>query len=295
MIARRTKARLHILHVAPTFGDDPLRNAYAVSLNEERFYQALRNEMDQRMKAMITEAQGEREGILRIHSRGAAPGPVIVEYAFNQRIDLIVMGTHGRRGVRRMLLGSVSTEVIRSAPCEVLTVHEDRPVVEPNNDAATLLVPVDLSPTTTPLLKRAKALGRILGATLDVVHVVESLSLPAWGVDTHSLNEWLPSRMAGVRATLKQLADDALGDEIAYNLFVEEGNPARAILARAESPSIKLVILAPRGSGWLDHLPLGSVTDRVITTTDCPVFLIQTPDPDDASQEASLKEAQAEG
>ena len=52
--------------------------------------------------------------------------PAIVEYATNRAFDLIVMGTHGRTGVAHLLLGSVAEQVVRTAPCPVLTVREQR-------------------------------------------------------------------------------------------------------------------------------------------------------------------------
>jgi hypothetical protein len=49
---------------------------------------------------------------------------VIVDYASAHAIDLIVMGTHGRKGLAHMLMGSVASAVVRTAPCPVLTVHD---------------------------------------------------------------------------------------------------------------------------------------------------------------------------
>lgn len=62
-----------------------------------------------------------------IEARVGAAIPVIEEYAREQGIDLIVMGTHGRRGLAHMLLGSVAEQLVRTAPCPVLTVRQERP------------------------------------------------------------------------------------------------------------------------------------------------------------------------
>ena len=56
--------------------------------------------------------------------------PAIVDYAREHDIDLIVMGTHGRTGMAHLLIGSVAERVVRTAPCPVLTVHQDRQVVK---------------------------------------------------------------------------------------------------------------------------------------------------------------------
>jgi nucleotide-binding universal stress UspA family protein len=57
-----------------------------------------------------------------------APADAVAKYAKEARIDLIVIGTHGRSGMSRLLLGSVAERVVRTAPCPVLTVHRDAPV-----------------------------------------------------------------------------------------------------------------------------------------------------------------------
>ena len=62
-----------------------------------------------------------------IEARVGAAIPVIEEYAREQGIDLIVMGTHGRRGLAHVLLGSVAEQLVRTAPCPVLTVRQERP------------------------------------------------------------------------------------------------------------------------------------------------------------------------
>ena len=53
-------------------------------------------------------------------------GPVILDYVEEKDIDLIVMGTHGRRGLKHLFLGSVAEEVVRHAPCPVFTVREQK-------------------------------------------------------------------------------------------------------------------------------------------------------------------------
>ena len=73
----------------------------------------------------LAKARAEALGMDRVETQ-AVPGAAadeIVHYAREHRHDLIVMGTHGRKGLVRMLLGSVAEAVIRRAPCPVLTVH----------------------------------------------------------------------------------------------------------------------------------------------------------------------------
>jgi nucleotide-binding universal stress UspA family protein len=81
-----------------------------------------RVEAEQELRAMLTPKEREH-----YHTKALAivgdPLDGIVEYAKREGIDLIVMGTHGRKGLAHMFLGSVAERVIRTAPCPVLTVH----------------------------------------------------------------------------------------------------------------------------------------------------------------------------
>ena len=77
--------------------------------------------------------------MLRVHRcvTSGAPASAIVDYANEARIDLIIMGTHGRGTVAHMLMGSVAERVVRTAPCPVLTVrHPEREFVLPDALAA---------------------------------------------------------------------------------------------------------------------------------------------------------------
>ena len=82
----------------------------------------------------------------------------IVEAAAKRHADLIVMGTHGRRGLSRVLLGSNAERVLRQAPCHVLTVRADA-AVPAGLEFRKLLVPVDFSECSRQALDSALALG----------------------------------------------------------------------------------------------------------------------------------------
>ncbi len=112
-LAQHFGARLHVLHVVP-------------ETSEERMALA-------KLKALTGETLEGTE-IVRAVSVGQA-APEIVKYAGRERIDLIVMGTHGRTGLAHAFVGSVAAAVVRTAPCQVLTIG---PKVEAAEQAAPL-------------------------------------------------------------------------------------------------------------------------------------------------------------
>jgi nucleotide-binding universal stress UspA family protein len=121
-LAHAFGATLHVLHVT-----DDVR----LAATGAEFYVPL----DPTLQAEVDEAARIRLASLVIDSDGSgprtktaigtsrAPAPVIVEYARANGIDLIVMGTHGRKALAHLLMGSVAERVVRTAPCPVLTVH----------------------------------------------------------------------------------------------------------------------------------------------------------------------------
>jgi nucleotide-binding universal stress UspA family protein len=122
-LARTVGASLHLLHVF----DDAYASASALAVE---MYAPIPADLRERLleegkarlreRAIALDDQG-------IHATAAVytgpPAAAIADYAAAQRIDLIVMGTHGRGGVAHLLLGSVAERVVRTAPCPVLTVR----------------------------------------------------------------------------------------------------------------------------------------------------------------------------
>jgi|SRR5688572_22702685 len=117
-LANHFGAALHLMHV----GENPFMRAVAMDRR------ALEEAAVRRLEEHLTDAD-RRRGSLAIFEQSDEPAPEILRYANAAKIDLIVMGTHGRTGLARMVLGSVAEAVVRTAPCPVLTVHATEPEV----------------------------------------------------------------------------------------------------------------------------------------------------------------------
>jgi nucleotide-binding universal stress UspA family protein len=98
--ARRAGARLHLLHVVPPHTDPVLQR---------------------RLEQLAAELESTVPVVTAV--RTGVPAACIVDYAAQHGVELIVVGTHGRTGVTRALIGSVAERVVRTSPCPVLTVH----------------------------------------------------------------------------------------------------------------------------------------------------------------------------
>ncbi len=155
-LARDHHARLIVLHVKP-----PLVHAEHVERAPEG------DERERRWHERLRELQvsGPRLALEYRETEGPPDGE-IVRFAREQGCDLIVMGTHGRGGLVRLLLGSVADKVLRTAPCPVMTVRAPLPEYKP---AATSAGAADEPlPALGPLPARDENLAELADAELGV-------------------------------------------------------------------------------------------------------------------------------
>lgn len=125
-IADKFGARLSLLHVVT----DPQATGFwtpevyvpASSETRERFLREARERLES-----ASRPEERSRFTVTIEVRVGAVADQIQDFAREQNVDLIVMGTHGRRGLAHLLLGSVAERVLRSAPCPVLTTHAEAP------------------------------------------------------------------------------------------------------------------------------------------------------------------------
>ena len=173
-LAASHDAELHMVHAIVLHADDPHDPAHHFPAPDE-LYERMRSSAEARMATTAENGGMPDVKIVRAQVRGISPAPVILEYAEEQGVDLIVMGTHGRRGLRHLLLGSVAEEVVRMADCPVLTVRED---AESASAFRQILVPMDYSENSELALGYAKEIALSEGARLHLLHVLEVGTYP---------------------------------------------------------------------------------------------------------------------
>jgi universal stress protein A len=133
-LAERFGARLSLLHVVtdPQARGTWTSELYVPAIPEVR--DQLLNAARERLTNTLTEEERLRLQVT-VDARVGAVAEVITEVARSYGIDLIVMGTHGRRGLSHFVMGSIAEKVVREAPCAVLTTHAEHvgqvPVAEP--------------------------------------------------------------------------------------------------------------------------------------------------------------------
>ncbi len=204
-----------------------------------------------------------------------SPETAIVKQATEHDMDLVVMGTHGRQGMDRLLSGSVAEEVVRQAPCPVFTVLADDEDAPARTPIDRVLVPVDLSEQSPLVVDHATALADAYGASIDLLHVVEEATFPtAYGIDPLAPSQ--PDVQERAREALEALAAD-LGDvDAPIDTHVLAGYAARDIVDFAADHAADLVVMATHGRTGLQRFLIGSVAEKVTRSASCPVFTVKS-------------------
>jgi nucleotide-binding universal stress UspA family protein len=285
-LARQFGAELHLLHVTVLHQDDPNRPGQAFPGFDE-LQRRLEEAASSRLKRLVEEHANRGLTVFEAQSRGIAAAPAIHDYASDEGIDLIVLGTHGRRGLRRFLLGSVAEEVVRSAPCPVLTVRDEEEARR-FQDLDLIVVPFDFSEDSARALAVAAELAATYGSRIDLVHViVPSIDLQA------EVTLWAPTfdfdRADMVRRAERRLQteiDQLSGPEVPITPRILDGHVAASLTRHADGSKADLIVIGSHGLSGLEHALLGSVAEKVIRSASCPVLTLRQPDEEDDGDDA---------
>lgn len=217
--------------------------------------------------------------------RGDDPAEAVLDYASETGIDLLVLGTHGRRGLMRLMMGSVAETILRRAPCPALAVreHEDNTRPEPPEN---ILLPVDLSEHSRTALPAARHLAATYGARLHLVYVVEDVPLPpAYGVPPAASPSPPMNVEAHAEQALEQLSPQEDDLDVPTETHLGAGLVVSEILRVVEEHDIDLVVMASHGRSGLARVLMGSVTEEVLRKAACPVFVTRTFPPSAAEED----------
>lgn len=212
----------------------------------------------------ITKQTGPRS--IALFARGSV-AEAVPHWINEHGIDLIVMGTHGRQGLSRLLLGSTAEAIVRSATCPVLTVgpHVN---TRPSHDFSVenILFPTDLGEHAEFGAQYALSVAQDSCADITFMHIV-------------SLEQaFVGERSAVVETARQKLTKIAPPDAKEWckpQFVVEVGDPVKELLAFAETERPDLIVLGlPEGKKFNGHFRSG-VTYNLIAGAPCPVLTVR--------------------
>jgi nucleotide-binding universal stress UspA family protein len=257
-IARRYRSKLYMAHVTPP---ELYKSVPHELLKEavEKHREHVRHEM-----AHLIRSGGLRKLRHQTILEEGDVADVLLRLVREHAIDLLVVGTRGHRGVKRMLLGSVAEKIYRQSPCPVLIVP---PPAREQVRVSRILYPTDFSPHSLQAAPYAVSLANHHRAKLILLHVVE-------GVTLHSVAD-LNQRRRLVENRLKKLV---LGNgelELKPELEVEFGDAAQKIYKVASQWQAGLIVLAVRlAKPASAHLTAGTAY-KVVRRAPCPVLTVR--------------------
>jgi nucleotide-binding universal stress UspA family protein len=269
LLAEHYRAKLVAQHVVDLWRHPSASYVVAVRLYEE-FSLVLRERGEKQLQEFVkNHAHGEIQPELVV-DQGMAPDSIL-SFAQAQKTDLIVMGTHGRRGFDRLMLGSVTDRVMRRVPCPVLAVSkplDDSMFTAKERDhvqhLSRILFCADFSENSERALNYAVSVTTEFDAELTLLHVLEEVPSPA---NTEEA-------IAAATERLDKLIPREGRTNLKIDTAVRIGKPYQQIIQLAQEGQIDMVTMGVHGYGALDPAVFGSTTYRVMQLGPCPVLAV---------------------
>lgn len=254
-IARRHRSKLLIAHVVGSQSDRAVMDGWRAG------------------QAEVTEHSVARrlDGIHHeLVVRAGDVWPVLAQLVPEYGIDLIVVGTHGRTGVRKLILGSVAESIFRQSPCPVLTIGPNAPEQAPQTGPERILTATGFAAHSQAAVRYAERLAEELQASLALLHVV---------TDVGAAEREGKEKIRGQReARLRQLVPDDLHLPAPPVFLVELGSATERILAAASDWKADLIVLGLR---HIEESSRGESTwaraYEIVRQASCPVMTVRMP------------------
>jgi nucleotide-binding universal stress UspA family protein len=202
--------------------------------------------------------------------------------AVEKKADLTIVSTHGRSGLKRLFLGSVTERLLRTiaSPLLVVTAPEKTGTVEKKFKGfgfKQIMVGCDFSPDSDWAVQYGFSLAQEFEADIHLVHVIEPFAYR-----DSFLPDGLKSDVSDELTTDSRERLDALVPAEARNwcnvyLACDRGKPFQVLKTYADAHGVDLVVLGVRGHSLVETMLLGSTTDRLIRGVACPVLSVSPP------------------
>jgi nucleotide-binding universal stress UspA family protein len=256
LLADRFNANLTVMHADTTsypvdmFADTPVVYSPAAPEESEKF----RSEIASRVKEWL---RGRPYEVVVVAGQ---PASAILHVAEVRQPDLIVMGTHGRRGWRRALLGSVAETVLHTSTIPVVTVGAK--VRNATQAVTTIVCPINFTEVAADALRYAAELADAFGAELIVLHAVEAPG------------DLEPDERARHETRVRGWIDAGMQASCTYREVVLRGNPAERVLDCTDDFDADLLVIGAQHTRFRDATAIGTTTERLVRFAECPVLTI---------------------
>ena len=278
-IVKSVHSRITLLHVVDTEAMPRIPE----NTHQELAEKLLKSERDlahRYLRTILDRIGGDAEAVSCEVIPGS-PAEAIVSYAHSQGIGLIAMTTHGRSGLNRWFMGSVADKVLHAATVPLLLFRPQNVTAPPAPQIQTVLLPLDGSPLAESAMPMAEFLARALALKVLVARAVPTYAFPF--SDPYTFGD--PVYSAELMEFATKDAADYLDKTVnclrlkglkAERCLLLQGDTAGQIIDLAGRTTNVLVVMTTHGRSGLGRWVLGSVADRVVRGSGCPVLLVRS-------------------
>jgi nucleotide-binding universal stress UspA family protein len=269
--ATRLNAKLFVAHVIPEIST----LSYAFPIEN------LAIEINQRARAVReirTLIPDQRAKVVDLHTivKVGRVEDSLLQIIDEEGVDLVIMGSHGRRNFRRWFLGSVTEHILRKVPVPIFTVSHIEEARYPFGGGVTsfkrLLYATDLEEPAAAGLEYATELAQQFSSELTVMNVVEYLNV------SYEAAAYLGNERAERLKTAQRTVDAFVNRQKPRNMHIKtivvEGKAYERILSTAEELNVDCIVMNLHSKGLLERAFLGSTAERVVRLATIPVLSI---------------------
>jgi nucleotide-binding universal stress UspA family protein len=283
-LANETGSELHVMLVGPsTVTSVGLAGSPGVGLVGSQ--QDVDKEAKRSLEAQVEKSKAGGGMVAQSHYRVGRPDHEIVAVAEEIGAGLIVMASRGLGGIRRALMGRVSSSVVRHAHCPVLIVRGEKDG-KPPFSAKRILLATDGSGEAALAAQATVDLANKTNSEIHVVHVTMPLYASRSGYEGVYVADYISEEDKDLERSAQELLDEqakkikAAGGSVAET-HLRTGKPAQEIVDLAEEIGTGLILMGSRGLGGIRGVLMGSVSDLVVRHAHCPVLVVRKEEPTD--------------
>jgi nucleotide-binding universal stress UspA family protein len=271
-LAKEFNSKLYVCHVV----DLTIQAAYGDVVLAPL---ELQNQTTEYALDHISEFIGEQDVDWEALVTTGHPSDEIAKLVSDHHIDLTVVATHGRSGLKRLVLGSVTERLMRILPCPLLIVKslesDDTTIQHLDLKIEKILVGCDFSPYSELAFQYGLSLAQEFESEVHLVHVVETPAYKGMMKFTVNQGEEFENELHG--RIKEKLTHMIPRESVAWcdpKIVLLGGHPHEEIIKHASLNNIDLIVLGIRGRNLFEALFTGSTTDRVLRQSSCPVLSV---------------------
>ncbi len=272
-LAKEFKAKLYMCHAV----DLPSAAIYEEGISDPLEQQnRLTDYAHEYLNRLIGEDSLDWEPVIKI---GQAANE-LTSVAEEKHIDLVISATHGRSGLTRLILGSVTERIMHTLPCPLLVVHSS----EKDSTAfdgeefrfKRILVGCDFSSDSSLAFEYALSLAQEFQSELHLIHVIEpNMYEDLFELPIEAEDDSLEFMSGRIDEKLKNMVPEGVVNWCTLKTSPLLGRAHEELISYAEANDIDLIVLGVRGHGLVEKLFVGSTTDRVVRQAKCPVLCVR--------------------